>query len=100
MYAKDGPVSLEMRLPVDSSGAYIEYTYTLHPDRYLMDVNLRMKGMEEHRTDNVQLNWMFKSPQQEQETGKTNRIIQACITGISRAMWRNLSSGRRKNSRM
>ncbi len=64
-YAKDGPVSLAMRLPVDSSGAFIQYTYTLHPDRYFMDIDLRMKGMESHRTDNVQLNWMIKSPQQE-----------------------------------
>ena len=65
-YAKDDTVSLEMRLPVDSAGAYIQYTYTIHPDRYLMDVSLRMNDMEEHRTDNVQLNWMIKSPQQEQ----------------------------------
>ncbi len=55
-----------MRLPVDSSGAYIQYTYTLNPGRYLMDIDLKMKDMEEHRTDNVQLNWVMLSPQQEQ----------------------------------
>ncbi len=64
-YAEDSTASLVMRLPVDT-GAYIQYTYTVHPDRYLMDIDLRMKNMEEHRTDNVQLNWVLFSPQQEQ----------------------------------
>ncbi len=64
--AKDSSVSLEMRLPVDSSGAYIQYKYTIHPGRYLVDIDLSMKNMEEYRTDNVQLNWVQFAPQQEQ----------------------------------
>lgn len=63
--AEEDSVSLSLRLPVDSAGAFIEYTYTLLPDRYFMNFSLRMKGMDAYRTDNVQLNWEIYSPQQE-----------------------------------
>ena len=59
------PESIALRLNVDEFGAYIEYKYTLNPDSYLMDFDLRMNGMDSYRTDNVQLHWEVYSPQQE-----------------------------------
>ena len=61
---ENNPVSLVMRLPVES-GAFLEYSYTLNPDKYLVDVNVRMHDMDAYRTDNVVLNWEIYSPQQE-----------------------------------
>lgn len=65
MDASSSPKTLVMRLPVDSAGASIEYTYSLEPGDYLMDFNLRMRGMDDYRTDFVQLSWVVYSPQQE-----------------------------------
>ncbi len=70
MYAKESPVSLRMKLPVNNTGAYLEYIYTLHPENYFMDFNLKMIGMDTYRTDNVQLRWQIYSPQQEK--GRVN----------------------------
>jgi YidC/Oxa1 family membrane protein insertase len=67
---KDSPYTLSFRLPVDSIGAFIEYTYTLHPDNYLVDFKIKMTGMDQYRTDNVQLKWEIFAPQQ--EMGRTN----------------------------
>ncbi len=65
LFAENSPVSLTMRLPVDSIGAFLEYTYTVNPDKYLVDFNIRMREMDAHRTDNVILKWEIYSPQQE-----------------------------------
>ena len=65
MLADKDSKTLVMTLPVDDMGAAIEYVYTLHPDRYFMDIELRMKNMDAYRTDNVQLRWEIYSPQQE-----------------------------------
>jgi YidC/Oxa1 family membrane protein insertase len=66
----DAPQSISFRLPVDSIGAYIEYTYTVFPDKYFIDFKIKMEGMDRYRTDNVQLKWEIFSPQQ--EMGRTN----------------------------
>jgi len=66
----DTPESISFKLPVDSAGAFIEYTYTLYPEKYLLDFKMRMVGMDQYRTDNVQLKWEIYSPQQ--EMGRTN----------------------------
>ncbi len=66
----DTPQSISFKLPVDSLGAFIEYTYTLYPEKYLLDFKMRMVGMDQYRTDNVQLKWEIYSPQQ--EMGRTN----------------------------
>ncbi len=66
-----GPEAISFRLPVDSLGnSYIEYTYTVYPDKYLLDSSVKMIGMDRYRTDNVQLKWEIFSPQQ--EFGRTN----------------------------
>ena len=64
-YAQNAPVSLSLKLAIGESDAYIEFTYTLNPDNYLLDLNLRMAGMDSYRTDNVQLAWQIYAPQQE-----------------------------------
>ncbi|MCB8999628.1 MAG: membrane protein insertase YidC [Bacteroidales bacterium] len=64
--------SISFKLPVDTSGAYIQYTYTLYPDRYLLDFDVKMVGMNQYRTDNVQLKWEIYSPQQ--EMGRANEL--------------------------
>ena len=71
--AVDSSKTIALRLPVDSTGAFIEYRYTIHPDRYLMDFNLRMNGMDIYRTDFVQLKWDIYSPQQER--GRQNEAM-------------------------
>ena len=68
--ANDKPVSIILKLPVGAGGAFIEYTYTLYPESYFLDFNLRMVGLDEYRTDNVQLAWQIYSPQQ--EMGRVN----------------------------
>ena len=54
-----------MRLQLSGSESYIEYSYTLYPSEYLVDFSLTMQGMDNYRTDNVQLKWQIYSPQQE-----------------------------------
>ena len=65
LIATNAPANISFRLPVDSLGAYIEYSYSLSPDKYIMDLDLKMVGMNRYRTDNVQLKWEIYSPQQE-----------------------------------
>jgi len=48
----DESKSITMRLDISDS-AYIEYIYTLHPQKYMLDFDIRMTGMEQYRTDNV-----------------------------------------------
>lgn len=67
---ESSPQTIALRLRVDEFGSYIEYRYTVNPDRYLVDFNIEMKGMDKYRTDNVQLRWGIFSPQQER--GRTN----------------------------
>ena len=65
LIAKDSAITISFRLPVDSLGAFIEYSYSLSPDNYIMDFDMKMAGMNRYRTDNVQLKWEIYSPQQE-----------------------------------
>ncbi|MEX0987861.1 MAG: membrane protein insertase YidC [Bacteroidales bacterium] len=50
--ASESDKSITMRLDV-SDGAFIEYTYTLHPRKYMIDFDIRLVGMEKFRTDNM-----------------------------------------------
>lgn len=52
--------SLTMRLG-SSDSSYIDYTYTLYPDSYLVDFDIHFKGMEQTiggRLGTIDLNWM------------------------------------------
>jgi YidC/Oxa1 family membrane protein insertase len=50
--AKDTERSLKMRLDI-TDNAFIEYTYTMHPGKYMIDFDIRLVGLEQFRTDNV-----------------------------------------------
>jgi YidC/Oxa1 family membrane protein insertase len=67
---ENSALNIKMRLQVGSESSFIEYSYTLHPDNYLVDYSLRMIGLDSYRTDNVQLAWEIYSPQQ--EMGRVN----------------------------
>lgn len=66
----DAAQTVKFKLLVDSLGGFIEYSYTLYPDSYFLDFKINMNGMDQYRTDNVQLKWEIYSPQQ--EMGRTN----------------------------
>jgi len=66
------PASLVMRLP-SSQGGYIEYTYTLHPDDYMIDFGTRFVSLTDviaKNTSNITLDWKVFIPQQEK--GRVN----------------------------
>ncbi|MFZ5939621.1 MAG: membrane protein insertase YidC [Bacteroidota bacterium] len=56
LYASDDSVSLTMRMQISDS-AYIDYIYTLYSDKYMLDFNIRLVGLDAYRTDNMQFNW-------------------------------------------
>ena len=65
--ASQNTVSLSMRLPA-GEGRYIEYVYSLEPDRYRVDFVMRFINMEELLAQNnnfIDLNWSMYVPQQE-----------------------------------
>ena len=61
------PQSVKLRLNADS-GRYIEYTYTLAPDKYMVDFNVKFISLEKIVAANqssVTLDWKMYIPQQE-----------------------------------
>ncbi len=68
----DKPESLVMRLP-SSQGGYVEYTYTLYPDNYMIDFGtqfVRLDDVIAKNSSNITLDWKMYIPQQEK--GRTN----------------------------
>ena len=63
----DNPYQLTMRLPA-GEGRYIDYTYTIKPDSYMVDFNMDFVGMNNVIAGNVNyldLKWLIYVPQQE-----------------------------------
>ena len=61
------PQSVRLRLNVDT-GKYIEYTYTLAPDKYMVDFNVKFNSLENIIAPNqssITLDWKMYIPQQE-----------------------------------
>jgi len=61
------PVSLTLRL-MATPDKYLEYTYTLAPDRYMVDFKVSFKSMEDIIASNqnsITLDWKMYVPQQE-----------------------------------
>ncbi len=50
--ANEAEQSLTMRLDITEK-AFIEYTYTMYPGKYMIDFDIRLKGLEQFRTDNM-----------------------------------------------
>jgi YidC/Oxa1 family membrane protein insertase len=61
------PQSVKLRLYVDS-GKYIEYTYTLAPNKYMVDLNVKFNSLENIialNQSSITLDWKMYIPQQE-----------------------------------
>jgi YidC/Oxa1 family membrane protein insertase len=66
-FAKSQPQSVILRLLADS-GKYIEYTYTLSPDKYMVDFKATFHSLENIIAANqssITLDWKMYIPQQE-----------------------------------
>ena len=64
---KSQPESVKLRLYADS-GKYIEYTYTLAPDKYIVDFNVKFNSLENiiaANQNSVDLDWKMSMLQQE-----------------------------------
>jgi YidC/Oxa1 family membrane protein insertase len=65
--ATGGPASLTMRLET-STGAYIDYIYTMHPGEYMVNFESRFSGLAPvipANTTSLALDWKMYIPQQE-----------------------------------
>lgn len=74
LIVKDKPQSVTMRLAAGPE-KYIEYHYTLQPDKYEIDLDVKLVGMKDisTRPDGViDLDWQIYSPQQEK--GRDNEM--------------------------
>jgi len=64
----DQPVSVKLRLNADS-GKYIEYVYTLAPDKYMVDFSVNfvsLEGIIASNQNSLTLDWRMYIPQKEQ----------------------------------
>jgi YidC/Oxa1 family membrane protein insertase len=89
---KDKPESVSMRLPA-SNGGYIEYTYTVYPDNYMIDFKTSFVSLSDvmmSNTSSINLDWKMYIPQQEK--GRINeenytwlkyKIYQDNVEGLS-----------------
>jgi YidC/Oxa1 family membrane protein insertase len=57
----DTPGSISFKLPVDSLGAFIEYTYTLYPGKYFLDFKVKMAMKSENMPENSKFIKKFSS---------------------------------------
>ena len=66
---KDGNKTISFTLQSnDSSGAYITHEYTLKPDDYMVDFNVKMKGANTLLTQGIMnLSWQYAAAQQESD---------------------------------
>ncbi|MEA1896662.1 MAG: membrane protein insertase YidC [Bacteroidota bacterium] len=72
MLVEDQPLSFTMRLEA-GEGKYIDYIYSLKPDEYMLDFDLKIVGLQESLARNLNsldLGWELYMPQQEK--GRVN----------------------------
>lgn len=92
---KDQPVSLTMRLEA-GNGKYIDYTYTLKPDEYMVDLDLSITGMKDvfaRNLSSLDLSWEMYLPQQEK--GRKNEDY---YTGYKFKYYQDVVDGSRERS--
>lgn len=61
--------SIVLQLQTTKAGSYIEYSYSLKPDDYVVDSEIRFVGMQNiisQTEDQLQLNWSMLYPSQEE----------------------------------
>jgi len=64
------PQSVTLRLPADSN-RYIEYKYTLAPEKYIVDFNVTFKNLDSilpPTQNSISLDWRMYLPQQEKDS--------------------------------
>ncbi len=74
------PQSVVLRL-LAGEDKYIEYRYTLAPDKYMVDFNVTFKSMEDilaSNQNNITLDWKMYIPQQEK--GRQNEETYSTVT--------------------
>ena len=98
---KDKPESVSMRLPA-SNGGYIEYTYTVYPDNYMIDFKTNFVSLSEvmmSNTSSINLDWKLYVPQQEK--GRVNeenytqlkyKVYQDKVEGLSMRQRKDVES--------
>lgn len=67
------PSSVVLRLETSKPGSYIEYAYSLKPNEYMVNSEIRFVGMQNiisQTEDQLQLNWSMLYPGQEAHIGK------------------------------
>ena len=66
---KQSASSIILQLQTAKAGSYIEYSYSLKPDDYVVDSEIRFVGMQNiisQTEDQLQLNWSMLYPSQEE----------------------------------
>ncbi|MEI8136175.1 MAG: membrane protein insertase YidC [Bacteroidota bacterium] len=66
--AKQTPTSIDLKLETSKPGSYIELSYSLKPNDYIVNSEIRFVGMESiisQTEDQLQLNWKMLFPGQE-----------------------------------
>ena len=74
LYAKDSEKSMQFRLYAGKD-RYIEYSYIIKPNKYLVDFDVKMVNLEDiiaGNTTHIDLNWQMYSPQQEKGAENEN----------------------------
>ena len=73
VYVKDKPFLITMRLPTENDNQYIDYQYTIYPNSYMLDFNVKLNRMGDVLKQNsgaFTLNWQYDV--RKQEKGKLN----------------------------
>ncbi|MCJ7819624.1 MAG: membrane protein insertase YidC, partial [Bacteroidales bacterium] len=98
----DTPKSLSMRLLADN-GASIDYTYTIHPDEYMIDFETKLVSMDSiipPNTSSLVFDWKMYIPQQEKGrqnedtyTGLKYKLYQEAVEDLSMRQKKATESG-------
>lgn len=74
----NGTSLLSMKLKV-SEDQYLEYVYTLKPNEYMMDFNIRSQGLKNvvHQAQPVELNWKLKAYSEDKSISYENRYTES-----------------------
>lgn len=72
--------SLSLKLPVDAErGAAIEYVYTVYPDNYMVDFDVRFIGMEEYTSNLRFFNFDWRASTLQNEKGFKNENMNTTL---------------------
>lgn len=77
---KGGVKTLSLKLMTAQPGSYIEYTYSLKPNDYMLDYDVNFVGMQNiipAKTNHVSLYWAQAMPKQEKHISKEREVATA-----------------------